>query len=839
MALDPHQNQPAWLNAQCPREGRYVVGPLLGRGGMGNVHEAWDVVLCRRVALKILKDIEPPALIRFMHEAQIHARVVHPNICRIYDVDNYQGALRVAMQLVEGGNLEQIWRELSAREAVTILALVAQAVHVVHRLNLVHRDLKPSNILLERNAEGSWTPYVCDFGLAMALDEPALTYSHGVMGTPAYMAPEQFRGERDRISAATDVYALGGTLQFALTGRPPSTGRTPGPRDASAPEVPRDLKLIIAKCLEEDPEHRYPTASALAEDLWRYREGEPIRATILTPLSHLARLGRKGRREILHCKPCLVAAGIAVLVGIGFPAYHVHLRHAQQRQLRLIRQAALETAELETSLRLERTLAIHDLRPTYARIRRRMEALRDQLRAQGPEERGQAHYALGCAAYLIYDYPEAAAQLEQAWADGFQAPEVARLLASAVLAGTRSSERAAQYETGLEASAPAPEAVSAANRLVQAAGRDHETDEFSTALAASLGGDYLGGAAGAHAQFLDSPWRFEAAALESADLAALAQQLLEAGEVGKARSRYQESLTVARQALAADPSDQALHHRYYLAARGLAEIDQHRGELSLDWLAGIQGQCTAALRLDPSDPELQDDWLGLRCLGAMRRSDLGQDPSPDLEAAMVFLGTRTREPLTAALRADRMLIYWRVAERDFHRGGDPGPALTEALKVSGHTPFLFRDYFWDVVNFKARVDAEQGTDPRPGLDSALDRLQPLLAKSPPWSLRETAGVTWLIRAQWEASHGLDPRVSLQSARNLAESARNQNPGAASAYALEGLTRTLEVNTAPWKQRELVSQAQELLRLSQALGFGGPLQAQLKDALSHAHPLGNP
>ena len=85
---DPNQVQPDWLNAQCPREGRYVIGPLLGRGGMGDVHEAWDVVLCRTVALKILKDIEPTALIRFMHEAQIHARVVHPNICRIYDVDN-------------------------------------------------------------------------------------------------------------------------------------------------------------------------------------------------------------------------------------------------------------------------------------------------------------------------------------------------------------------------------------------------------------------------------------------------------------------------------------------------------------------------------------------------------------------------------------------------------------------------------------------------------------------------------------------------------------------------------------------------------------------------------
>ena len=839
MAPDSHQLQPAWLNANCPREGRYVVGPLLGRGGMGNVHEAWDVVLCRRVALKILKDIEPPALIRFMHEAQIHARVVHPNICRIYDVDNYQGALRVAMQLVEGSNLEQAWRDLTAKEAVTIMALVAQAVHVVHRLNLVHRDLKPSNILLERNAEGAWTPYVCDFGLAMALDEPALTYSHGVMGTPAYMAPEQFHGERDRISAATDVYALGGTLHFALTGRPPSTVKAPLPRDGAGPGLPRDLKLVIAKCMEEDPDLRYPSAAALAEDLWRFREGEPIRAAILTPLSHLARIGRKGRRDIRQCKPCLLAAATIAAAAIGFPVYHAQLQRWHRQELAEVRQLALETGELETGLRLERTQAIHDLRPTYARVRSRMDTWRARARGLAPEAQAQAHYALGCAAYLLYDFQGAAAELEQAWAGGYQAPEAAQLLASAVLARSRRSRQAAQFETGLETPA-APEAGGLDGLLAQALAPDREADEYSTALAASLRAEYLRGATSSHAYFLEAPWRFDAAILEAADLSALAQESLEAGEELKARNRYQEALGVARQALKEDTSDQALYHVYFQAARGLAGIDLDRGELPLDWLAGFQAQCTEALRLDPGDPALQDDWLGLRWLSAMRRSDLGQDPLPDLEAAMVFLGTRVREPLTAPLRADRMIVYWQAAERSFRRGADPEPALSEALKTSGHTPFLFRDYFWEVLNFKARAEATRGVDPRPALDPALDRLQTQLMKGAPWSLRATAAATWLIRAEWEASHGLDARASLENARNQAESARNQNPGDASAYALEGLTRALEVQTAPWKKRELLSQAQERLRLSLALGFGGGLQSRLKAVLAdQGQPLPRP
>ena len=265
--------QPEWLDPQRPRLGRYVLGPVLGQGGMGEVMEAWDVVLCRTVALKVLRNLEPTAVIRFMHEAQLQARIVHPNICRIYDVDAAGGNVKIAMQLVRGPNLEQAARELSIPEVVTLMAQVAEAIHAAHRLKLVHRDLKPSNILLERGEDGRWYPFICDFGLAMVMDEPSLTYSNTVLGTPAYMAPEQFRGLRDLVGPATDIYGLGGALYFALMGRAPDgPTRGPGTRAPSGAiparpvsrDLPRDLQTILRKCLEADPELRYPTASALA-----------------------------------------------------------------------------------------------------------------------------------------------------------------------------------------------------------------------------------------------------------------------------------------------------------------------------------------------------------------------------------------------------------------------------------------------------------------------------------------------------------------------------------------------------------------------------------------------
>jgi len=819
MASDSRQLQPDWLNAQCPREGRYVLGPLLGRGGMGQVHEAWDVVLCRTVALKILKDIEPTALIRFMHEAQIHARVVHPNICRVYDVDNHEGSLRVAMQLVLGPNLEQAWRELSPGEAAAVMALVAQAVHVVHHMKLVHRDLKPSNILLEQGADGQWTPYVCDFGLAMALDEPALTFTHGVIGTPAYMAPEQLRGERDRISPATDVYALGGTLHFALTGRPPAGGRQ-GP--VLDPRLPRDLRVIIARCLEEDPELRYPSAAALAEDLWRWRGGDPIHAS--SP-NALARLGHRARRGLRPLAPALLALGAAAMLGAAWQARLDHQAALDRQQMEAAQRLALEAEQQTRDFRLELTMPIHDLRPAYAGIRARMARDRARMLALAPRFRGQGHFALGSAHYLLHEYAAAQAELQEAWALGFHDPEVARLLAWDAVPVADAAEQAAEFDPPAGLPPPAPGQDPPA--LLRALGR--EPGQGEDAQLAYLDRNYVRSASLSCATFLASPWHWEAAGLEAASLTALARQERDAGRLAEAAGRYRDAVAAAKAGLAGGRSDPALYHAWFQAARGLAELSLEQGRPPQPRLADLQDQCAKALRLDPGDPGLQDDWLVFSCLRARQAVLSGQDPEPLLKSARAFLGAWPREPLTVALRADRMLVYWLTAEREFRIGGDPGPALTEAMKGAGHTPFLCRDIFWEVVNLKARVDAARGTDPRPAMDALLARFQ---APGPdtPWSVKESLAAGWLIRAEWEKAHGLDPGPSLRSARALAGSARSQNPDSASAIALEGLGQVLELQAHPRERARLLGLARENLRQALARCPQGSYQDQLRRAL---------
>ena len=158
---------PEWaLDSPRPKLGRFILGPELGRGGMGHVHAGWDPLLRRQVALKLLHQGDPLQLLRFMREAQIQAKVDHPQVCKVYEVDSEGDQPYIAMQLIHGRTLGEARSDLDLREAARVMAEVAGAIHAAHRLGLVHRDLKPSNILLEEQEDCGPKPFVLDFGLA-------------------------------------------------------------------------------------------------------------------------------------------------------------------------------------------------------------------------------------------------------------------------------------------------------------------------------------------------------------------------------------------------------------------------------------------------------------------------------------------------------------------------------------------------------------------------------------------------------------------------------------------------------------------------------------------------
>jgi hypothetical protein len=299
----------------------------VARGGMGVVWRARQVRLNRLVALKMIRAGElagPAEVHRFRQEAEAAAQLDHPNIVPIYEVGEFHGQPWFTMKLIEGcslaGQLEGLARR--PREAARLLALVAGAVHHAHQRGVLHRDLKPANVLLD----AARTPHVTAFGLARRVEgDGGMTQTGAVVGTPAYMPPEQARGEKG-LTTAIDVYALGAILYECLTGRPPFRGETPldtllrvlgeePPRPGTLnPALDRELETVALKCLDKNPGRRYASALALAEDLERYLAGEPIQAR---PASASEKAWKWARRRPAAAALVLVsAAALLALTGV-------------------------------------------------------------------------------------------------------------------------------------------------------------------------------------------------------------------------------------------------------------------------------------------------------------------------------------------------------------------------------------------------------------------------------------------------------------------------------------------------------------------------------------------
>jgi eukaryotic-like serine/threonine-protein kinase len=290
--IDTDATAPGPLVGDNPAPPGYEILEELGRGGMGVVYKARQAKLNRLVALKMIldtTDVRPGQLERFRIEGEAVARLRHPNIVQIYEVGEVGDRPYFSLELLEGGSLAAriAGAPQPARSSAELLAILALAMHAAHEAGIVHRDLKPQNVLFERDG----MPKVTDFGLAKRLDAtdgPTLTQE--VMGTPAYMAPEQALGKNREVGPATDVYALGAILYTMLTGRPPIQGtswretllmvvdREPVAPSKLQPKIPRDLETIALKCLAKEPRRRYASALVLAEDLRRFLDGKPILA---------------------------------------------------------------------------------------------------------------------------------------------------------------------------------------------------------------------------------------------------------------------------------------------------------------------------------------------------------------------------------------------------------------------------------------------------------------------------------------------------------------------------------------------------------------------------------
>jgi WD40 repeat protein len=323
----------------------------VGRGAFGIVWRARDTKLDRRVAIKVPRHtvLSPSDREQFLREARAVAQLSHPNIVSVHEAGTDGDSLYIVSDFIDGISLAEflLARRLSAREASTFCRTVAGALEHAHQQGVIHRDLKPSNIMLPREGQ----PQVMDFGLAKReAGEITMTMDGEPLGTPAYMPPEQARGEGHHVDRRADVYSLGVILYELLTGELPFRGTTPmllkqviddevpSPRKLNN-SIPRDLETITLKCLQKDPSRRYQTAQALADDLTHWLEGKPITAR---PVTWMERSWRWCKR-----KPAvagLSAAMVLLLLTVSIASVLVGWE-----QNRLRSQAEKERAEAVTA----------------------------------------------------------------------------------------------------------------------------------------------------------------------------------------------------------------------------------------------------------------------------------------------------------------------------------------------------------------------------------------------------------------------------------------------------------------------------------------------------------
>jgi serine/threonine-protein kinase len=321
----------------------------VGTGASGIVYRARQLSLDRHVAIKVLAmpGADPKRLARQCQEAEILARLQHPNIVHVYEVAHHHGCLYLVMEFVDGPTLKEFaaGTALHANDAARLVLTLADTMQAVHDAGVLHRDLKPSNVLITPALQLRIT----DFGLAkLRYGDNLLTTEDSVLGTPSYMSPEQALGSSQTAGLQTDVYSMGAILYELLTGRPPFLGATvldtlslireqePVPPRQLQLKTPRDLETVCLHCLHKSPQSRYPTARALAEDLHRFLAGEPVVARRSTQAERLVRWCRRN--------PAVAAlAGTTALLLIATLAILI-VKNAGIRREAAAKDAALATA---------------------------------------------------------------------------------------------------------------------------------------------------------------------------------------------------------------------------------------------------------------------------------------------------------------------------------------------------------------------------------------------------------------------------------------------------------------------------------------------------------------
>ncbi|MBV8757829.1 MAG: protein kinase [Deltaproteobacteria bacterium] len=788
-----------------PNWDRYQFVQFLGKGGMGAVYKARDPQLSRHVALKFLMRTEGGRAKRFVAEARAQAKVEHQHVCKVYEVGTAQGVPYIAMQFIDGVTLSAAQERMTIEDKVHVMRKVADAVHAAHQGGLIHRDLKRSNVMVERTERGNWQPFVLDFGLAREVDA-GHTVAGEVAGTPAYMAPEQARGERaDR---RTDVWGLGATLYALLAGRPPNHGTTaeafaslvtkdvPSVRTV-APQIPGELATIVMKCLEADPARRYADAGEVAADLRRYLAGEPIHAR---PRSLVYRASKRLRRSWAVAAAIGVALVAAGLVAVMWARAAAQSRLAEKR-VQIAQHFGQEVARLETLMRQAYTAPLHDTRREKQQVLARMAAIEKEAKQLGDVADGPAEYALGRGELSLHDYAAARTHLDRAAAASYDTPELqyAKGLAYAALykQGLGDAER---MHDKVQRAAKREELKKTLRDPALAALRhvgetSPEAAPYAEGLVALYEGDTASALAKAAAAEQAAPWFYEAHELAADAYAARAADAREKGAYTDATADLERAGTEYATAMAAAPSDATLLEAECKRRGSGVSVAMATRKLEKADIAPAIEPCDRARQADPDDVSVMIREAYILADAAQHLAEhRGEKPDDEMALATPLLDRALAlEPNSARAHHARSELYAAAARvKCDHREdceADVDTAIAALRRVIEIDP-TYSDAYSDIAfQLQQRADRvrEAGHDARPIIDDAIANVERgIQASGRAERLQGDLASLWQARADYEAEHSIDPSASLGKSIAAFEAALAINPNDAAALNNMGL-----------------------------------------------------
>ncbi|QDF00109.1 serine/threonine-protein kinase [Myxococcus xanthus] len=777
---------------------RYQPVRFLGQGGMGRVFLAWDPRLRRQVALKFVRDEESHTR-RFVSEARAQAKVKHERVCQVYEVGHVGGKVFIAMQYIDGQSLGAQVRSLTIEQKALVMREAALGVHAAHRVGLIHRDIKPSNIMVEYSDGGTPRPYVMDFGLAREWNE-SVTASGAVLGTPHYMAPEQARGEVSGLDRRADVYSLGATLYFLLTGEVPIPGAnglevlnsiaTEEPRAPRllSPGLPADLEAIALKCLEKDRDARYDSARALADDLERFLSGEPV----LARTSFAYFLHKRLRKHRL-----LATVGAAALVAVGGAlGWGIRARREAAERERIVQRFTELVENIESRGRYSALSRLHDIRQDRRALQAQMAELEAEIQRSGPQALGPGHHALGRGHLALGDEAKALEFLESSWRNGFHSPRAAYALA--LVSGRRYQQQLLEAQR-IRVPALREAATREAERLYrdpalawfkQSEGAQVPSREYVAALVAFYEGRFDDALLLADRAASELPWFHELPMLRGDVHAAQAFKRWNGGDPEGARASFEAGRKAYAAAIATAESDPGVYRSLALLENDAMVMELYgRGDVMPAYHRSLDA-LSRCLTIAPDDAQ---------CVIRMARAH------HRLAEHRLTHGGDGEEPLAKALEAARRALLvepglpaatfnlarstWLQARYQIERGEDPRALLGEAAALFASIGVAHRDraYHGDSgLVFTTWADYEEQI----GRDSGGNRDKAILAYEAAITLDNRVPEDWinLGRAFYSrASRPLNAEAEqdLRRAAAALEQARALNPQHVALYFYAG------------------------------------------------------